>query len=126
MVRRARGRGAIRFGGPSGPRHTEDYWGRFAGAKVEDKRIDKFYGREVAAEMARILALPGVAEAQAEAERLYGELVAAVLEADEAPIDEGVVAELALAELDAREDWDEEDQDQAPHPPSEQSAFQQS
>ncbi|WBU65421.1 glycosyltransferase family 2 protein [Paracoccus aerodenitrificans] len=78
MLRRARGRGAVKLGEPSLIRHDEEYWTRFAGASVRDTRILDFYGEETEAEMARLLSLPGVAEAQAEAERRYAAQIAAI------------------------------------------------
>lgn len=79
MMRRKRGRGALAIDGQARTeRHSEAYWMRFARARIEDRRIQDRYGAETEAEMARLLALPGVAEAQAEAERRYGALIAAI------------------------------------------------
>lgn len=77
MLRRQRGRGARPLG-ENQPRHTEEYWMRFAGASIEDRRINDAYGAETEAEMARLLRLPGIAEAQAEAERRFAALIAAI------------------------------------------------
>lgn len=79
MVRRDRGRGAVPVESPARmARHTEGYWTRFAVADIDDERIIDRYGAETDAEMARILTLPGVAEAQAETERRYAALIAAI------------------------------------------------
>ena len=51
---------------------------RFAGARIEDRRILDRYGPETEAEIARLLALPGIAAAQAETERRYAALVAEI------------------------------------------------
>ncbi len=79
MMRRRRGRGARAIGDlTQNVRHTEQYWMRFAGARIEDRRILDRYGAETEAEMARLLALPGIAEAQAETERRYAALIAEI------------------------------------------------
>lgn len=62
-LRRLRGRGAT--ADPERVRHTEEYFSRRAdAATVPDTRILDRYGAQVEAEMDRLLALPGVAEAQ--------------------------------------------------------------
>ncbi|MBA4489467.1 glycosyltransferase family 2 protein [Paracoccus sp. S1E-3] len=79
MMRRKRGRGASAIDSPSQfERHSEAYWMGFARADIEDRRILDRYGAETEAEMARLLALPGVAAAQAETERRYGALIAEI------------------------------------------------
>ncbi len=79
MMRQRRGRGAAAIGGATQHiRHTEGYWMRFAGARIEDRRILDRYGPETEAEIARLLALPGIAAAQAETERRYAALVAEI------------------------------------------------
>ena len=79
MMRRRRGRGARAIGDETqNIRHTEQYWMRYAGARIEDRRILDRYGAETEAEMARLLALPGIAEAQAETERRYGAMIAEI------------------------------------------------
>ena len=80
MMRRRRGRGASAIDSATRfQRHTEPYWTRFAAANIEDRRILDRYGAETEAEMARLLALPGVAEAQTETERRYGALIAEIV-----------------------------------------------
>ena len=80
MMRRRRGRGASAIDSPTRfQRHTEPYWTRFARAKIEDRRILDRYGAETEAEIARLLALPGVADAQAETERRYAALIAEIV-----------------------------------------------
>lgn len=84
MMRQKRGRGGRPLGEAGPLRWDEAYWSRFAAANITDRRIITRYGAEVAAEMARLLALPGVAEAQAVAEARYAGLIAAVLLEDDA------------------------------------------
>lgn len=68
-LRRARGRGVDIRKLEDKIRHTDDYFAeRAAAAVIEDRRILDRYGPAVEAEMARLLALPGVAEAQARCE----------------------------------------------------------
>ncbi|MFV0410682.1 MAG: glycosyltransferase family 2 protein [Paracoccus sp. (in: a-proteobacteria)] len=81
LMRRARGRGAMPIGGEEKVRHTMAYWERFARASIQDRRIETFYGAETAAEIERLLALPGVRIAQERAERLYGQMVADIANA---------------------------------------------
>lgn len=66
-------------GGAGNPRHTQDYFDRFAAADLIDTSLSDRYGAALRAEYARLLALPGVADAQAEAERRYGALIDALL-----------------------------------------------
>lgn len=82
LLRGMRGNGAVPIGETGPQRWDEAYWSKFAAARIEDRRIIDRYGAETAAEMARLLALPGVAEAQAEAERRYGAMIAALDEFD--------------------------------------------
>ncbi|WP_134726738.1 glycosyltransferase family 2 protein [Paracoccus luteus] len=77
LLRHERGRGAVAVG-EGNARHTEDYFARIAGARIEDRSIDARYGEAVGAEMARLRAIPAVAAAQAEAERRYAGLLAAL------------------------------------------------
>lgn len=79
LMRQWRGRGGVRLGETPPERWDEAYWSRFAAANISDRRIIDRYGAEVAAEMARLLALPGVAEAQALAEARYAGLIAAIV-----------------------------------------------
>lgn len=69
MLRRQRGRGARPAGDPQ-TRHDEAYWARFAAADIPDRRLNDRYGAATEAQMASLLALPGVAEAQARTEAL--------------------------------------------------------
>lgn len=74
-LRHDRGRGAVAVG-EGNTRHTEEYFARIAGARIEDRSIERRYGPAVAAELARLMAIPAVAAAQAEAERRYAGLLA--------------------------------------------------
>lgn len=82
LLRGLRGNGAAAIGEEIGQRWNESYWAQFAAANIADRRITARYGAETAAEMARLLSLPGVAEAQAEAEARYAGKIAALAEAD--------------------------------------------
>lgn len=66
-----RGRGGKPVGIENKPRYTDKYWDSFAGADIEDRRIITRYGAALDIEIARIMALPGVAEAQQEALQLH-------------------------------------------------------
>jgi hypothetical protein len=68
-LRRRRGRGAAAAGGPE--RHTDAYWAERAAPAGEERSIARYDGA-VEALMARMLADPEVARAQAECEALYG------------------------------------------------------
>ncbi len=83
LVRQQRGRGGVPLGKEVPQRWDDRYWSRFAAANITDHRITSRYGAEVGAEMARLLALPGVARAQAAAEAGYAALIAAILASDE-------------------------------------------
>ena len=77
-LRQARGRGA-RPMDEENTRHTSAYFERIADANIPDSSFTDRYGAALRTEIDRLLALPGVAEAQAEAERRYGALVAGLL-----------------------------------------------
>ena len=84
LLRGMRGNGAEPLGQPGPQRWDEAYWRKFAGGRIEDRRILDRYGAATAAEMTRLLALPGVAQAQAEAEARYRDMIAA-LAGEDAP-----------------------------------------
>ncbi|WP_169712165.1 glycosyltransferase family 2 protein [Paracoccus contaminans] len=77
-LRQDRGRGAAPLAEPN-QRHTDRYFDGFAAADQRDLRFVRRYGAALRAEYDRLLALPGVAAAQAEAERRYGALIKALL-----------------------------------------------
>ncbi|TKW66223.1 MAG: glycosyltransferase family 2 protein [Paracoccus denitrificans] len=83
MMRQWRGRGGRPLGEVNPQRWDEAYWARFAAANIADRRIIERYGVQVADEMARLLALPGVAEAQALAEERYGKLIETIVYGDD-------------------------------------------
>lgn len=74
LQRAARGRGGIPNDDKT-PRYTEHYWRSFAAARQEDERIVQRHGPMIEAEMARLLALPGVAEAHRNCEKRYRRLL---------------------------------------------------
>ncbi|WBU61269.1 glycosyltransferase family 2 protein [Paracoccus albus] len=78
LLRGLRGNGAEPVGDTTKQRWDEAYWSKFAAARIEDRRIIERYGKELRAEMNRLLSLPGVAEANADAEALYAERIAAL------------------------------------------------
>ncbi len=71
-LRHDRGSGAQAVGSTEPSRYTDRYWRVFSQAVIEDDSIIARYGKALAAEMETLLALPGVAEAHQETERLYG------------------------------------------------------
>lgn len=77
-LRQDKGLGTNRDG-QGNARHTQQYFDRFARARHRDTRFGERYGAALRAEYDRLLALPGVAAAQAEAERRYGALIDALL-----------------------------------------------
>lgn len=77
-LRQGRGRGALPKGSAN-DRHTTAYFDRIAAGRIRDTRFAERYGAPLRAEMARLLTLPGVAEAQARTDRLYGEMIAALM-----------------------------------------------
>ncbi|WP_185968502.1 glycosyltransferase family 2 protein [Paracoccus sp. M683] len=77
-LRQQRGDGATPIGDVSG-RYDHNYWQSFATAKIEDHSIIDRYGAALTAEMARLLALPGVSQAHAQAENLHRGLLDAML-----------------------------------------------
>lgn len=79
IQRHARGRGDDTVGIKRPDRYTETYWNSFAGARIEDKTIITRYGADLDAEIARLIALPGVAEAHENSLRLYRELLDSLL-----------------------------------------------
>ncbi|WP_273501177.1 glycosyltransferase family 2 protein [Paracoccus sphaerophysae] len=64
--------------GKDNDRHTLGYFDNIARARVADGDFVTRHGAALRAEMARLLTLPGVAEAQAEAERRYDARIAAL------------------------------------------------
>lgn len=76
-LRHDRGLGVAPVTDPN-PRHTAEYFDSFAVADQPDMRIIRRYGAALRSEYNRLLALPGVAAAQAEAERRYGALIDAL------------------------------------------------
>lgn len=78
LLRQQRGNGAEPAGGAVSDRWNARYWRNFAAARIDDRRIITRYGTAMRAEMARLLSLPGVARAHAEAERRYGDMIAAI------------------------------------------------
>ena len=64
--------------GKDNDRHTLGYFDNIARARVADGDFVTRHGAALRAEMARLLTLPGVAEAQAEAERRYAARIAAL------------------------------------------------
>lgn len=77
-LRQDRGRGAAPLA-EANERHTDRYFDKFAVAAQPDRGLVRRYGAALRAEYDRLLSLPGVAAAQAEAERRYGALIAAML-----------------------------------------------
>lgn len=80
-LKAARGRGMVSTG-PRRPnvRHTPEYFDRFDRNEAEDRSI-LHWEAAVTAEIARLTALPGVAEAQARVTALVAEALAALVEA---------------------------------------------
>ncbi|WBU57890.1 glycosyltransferase family 2 protein [Paracoccus sediminicola] len=81
-LRALRGNGAEPAGRPGAPRWDDGYWRKFARARIEDRRFESRYGAALRDEMARLLQLPGVAQAQHEAEHRYAGRIAALPEAE--------------------------------------------
>lgn len=77
-LRQMRGTGAAPAGEDSA-RYDLPYWDRFARGRIEDDGIIARYGAELDAELQRLMALPGVAEAHARAEALHRKLLDAML-----------------------------------------------
>ncbi|WP_231572854.1 glycosyltransferase family 2 protein, partial [Paracoccus sanguinis] len=77
-LRQLRGRGA-RPVSEANTRHDTMYFDRLARLRVQDTGFAARHGDRLRAEYARLLALPGVAEAQAETERRYGALIEALV-----------------------------------------------
>ena len=82
LLRGMRGNGAEPVGDASKQRWDEAYWSKFAAARIEDRRIIERYGKDLRAEMNRLLSLPGVAEAHATAEALYAERIVDLADLD--------------------------------------------
>ena len=78
-LRQSRGRGAAPKG-QENDRHTTDYFDRIAAGNIVDTGFVTRYGTGLRAEMDRLLALPGVAEAQAETESRYAALIDALID----------------------------------------------
>ena len=78
-LRQARGRGATPLD-MENDRHTMPYFDKIAAARIRDTGFADRYGPALRAEMDRLLSLPGVADAQAETERRYGALIAALMD----------------------------------------------
>lgn len=74
-LRRERGRGAVAMGEAENTRHTAEYFAQRNQPDQEERSILR-HDAEVAARMAAILALPGIAGAQAECESRYAALAA--------------------------------------------------
>ncbi|SDD79587.1 Glycosyl transferase family 2 [Paracoccus isoporae] len=79
LLRQLRGNGAEPLGGVASDRWNARYWRNFASARIEDRRIIDRYATQMQAELARLLDLPGVRTAQAEAERRYGAMIASCM-----------------------------------------------
>lgn len=75
MLRRDRGRGAVAVTSADTARHTEAYFAARTDAEAAETSIWR-YGAEVESLMAQMLADPGIAARQAEAEQLYAGLAA--------------------------------------------------
>jgi len=79
LLRHDRGRGAAPKG-EQNDRHTSGYFDRIAGARIRDTGFAARHGAALRAEHARLLAIPEIAAAQAETERRYGALIAAIMD----------------------------------------------
>ena len=79
LLRHDRGRGAAPKG-EENARHTSGYFDRIAGARIRDTGFADRHGAAMRAEYARLLAIPEIAAAQAETERRYGALIAAIMD----------------------------------------------
>jgi hypothetical protein len=81
QLKAARGRGMVSTG-PRRPnvRHTPEYFDRFDRNEAEDRSILQ-WETAVTAEIARLMALPGVAEAQVRVDALVAEALAALVDA---------------------------------------------
>lgn len=79
LLRHDRGRGAAPKG-EANARHTSGYFDRIAAARIRDTGFSDRHGEALRAEYARLLAIPEVAAAQAETERRYGALIAAIMD----------------------------------------------
>jgi hypothetical protein len=87
-LKASRGRGMVSTG-PRRPnvRHTPEYFDRFDRNEAEDRSILHWEGA-VTTEIARLMALPGVAEAQAQVDALVAQALAALDQAPVRPIDD--------------------------------------
>lgn len=87
-LKASRGRGMVSTG-PRRPnvRHTPEYFDRFDRNEAEDRSI-LHWEAAVTTEIARMMALPGVAEAQAQVDALVAQALAALDQAPVRPIDE--------------------------------------
>lgn len=75
IQRHARGRGDDAVGTRRPDRYTETYWNSFAGAAIEDTTIITRHGAALGTEIARLMALPGVAEAHLDMLCRYREML---------------------------------------------------
>lgn len=78
LLRQDRGRGAAPKG-QGNTRHTDQYFDRIAGARIRDDGFGRRHGAALRAEYARLISIPQVAAAQAEAERRYAALIEALV-----------------------------------------------
>lgn len=78
LLRQNRGRGAAPLG-QENDRHTYRYFDRIAEGRIRDTGFSQRHGARLRAEYDRLLALPGVAAAQAETERRYAALIAELM-----------------------------------------------
>jgi hypothetical protein len=87
-LKAARGRGMVSTG-PRRPnvRHTPEYFDRFDRNEAEDRSI-LHWEAAVTTEIARLMALPGVAEAQTQVDALVAQALAALDQAPVRPIDD--------------------------------------
>lgn len=77
-LRQERGSGTAPNGGAS-PRYDHRYWQQFANADIPDRGIIDRYGAALEAEIDHLLALPGIAEAQAETEDRHRRMIDALI-----------------------------------------------
>lgn len=78
LLRQNRGRGAAPMG-QDNDRHTYRYFDRIAQGRIRDTGFGQRHGARLRAEYDRLIAIPEVAAAQAEAERRYGALIEALM-----------------------------------------------
>lgn len=74
LLRQNRGRGAAPMG-QDNDRHTYRYFDRIAQGRIRDTGFAQRHGARLRAEYDRLMSIPEVAAAQAEAERRYGALI---------------------------------------------------